>query len=99
MSRRTAGRRRIGQDGGGQAGEADGAGQHLQGYTAQGRARHGFMCASVCVRAVSTLPSWKRCGFLPSPFWLALLLPFLFGSCFPLPPLRGGAVPPLFDIK
>ena len=33
----------------GRRGGVDGAGQHGQCYTAQGWAKQGFMCASVCV--------------------------------------------------
>ena len=36
-------------------------------------------------------PSLGRCCFPPSHFWLALLLPFLHGGCFLLPPLGCGA--------
>ena len=64
--RTRAGHRRAGPDGGGQAGEADGARQHEQCYTAhskagQGRASAGSSAGQVCVRAnpfgVGSLPN------------------------------------------
>ena len=70
------GQHKAGQDGGGQAGWADGAGQHGQCCLP-----HPPMGG-----AVSTRPSLGSCSFPPFPRRLSLLLPVLIGCCLSLSP-------------
>ena len=81
---------RAGQDGGGQAGEADGAGQHGQCYTAQGRGRSRgrglcvLRCVCVQVRSgfKEFLPSYGRCFGLASVAAMASSsVDFLLADC------------------